>query len=222
MTFLSTGIARADTALMQRGATDASSDIMLIDRHHPQRQQVEAFITRRFSHAHGARVSHFLPQLIAIFNHNGDVLAALGLRHAAKEPLFLEQYLDAPLEQLLSAHSGDTAAPVQRQEIIEIGNLASIDRRASRRLFGFLAGLLISEGYQWATFTGCPSLRKTFTLLGIDTFSLGEARVERLAADQRDWGSYYDDKPEVLAGRVVNGKALLSRTTSDSTVEVAL
>ena len=222
MTFLSTSIARSDSALKQRTATGASADIALIDRNHPQRHQVEAFITRRFRDAHGARISNFMPQLIAIFNHNGDVLAALGLRNAAKEPLFLEQYLDAPLEQLLSAQSGDTAAPAQRGDIVEIGNLASIDRRASRRLFGFLAGFLISEGYQWATFTGCPSLRKIFNLLGIDTFSLGEARVERLAADQRDWGSYYDDKPEVLAGRVVNGKVLLSRATSDSTVEVAL
>ena len=184
----------------------------LIDLFHPQRSRVESFIAQRFMHAHGAQISQFMPHLIALFNARGNIVAALGLRHAAQESLFLEHYLQRPIEQVISSSQLSYGSTVSRKDIVEIGNLASIDRFASRKLFKVLAELLINEGYQWATFTGCSSLRKIFGLLGIDTITLASASETHLPENLQNWGSYYDDNPCVLAGHVNSGQSLLDRS----------
>lgn len=183
-----------------------------IDQFHPLRSRVESFIAQRFMHAHGAHISQFMPRLIALFNARGNIVAALGLRHAAQESLFLEHYLQRPIEQVISSSRLSYGSTVSREGIVEIGNLASIDRFASRKLFKVLAELLIKEGYQWATFTGCSSLRKIFGLLGIETVGLTRAEQAFLPESQQNWGSYYEDNPCVLAGHVDNGRSLLDKT----------
>lgn len=185
----------------------------IIDQAHVKRPQVEQFSAQRFRNAHGAHISNFMPRLIALFNTRGDIVAALGLRCAAGEALFLEHYLQHPIEQAISTSPLGQHSMASRQDIVEIGNLASIDRFASRKLFRILALLLISEGYQWATFTGCPSLRKVFSLLGIQTTSLGPAMQSCLPENQQSWGTYFDDNPCVLAGQVDSGRLLLGKQT---------
>jgi hypothetical protein len=155
----------------------------LIDSEHPRRRQVEQFIAQRYLQAHGARVSGFMPELIALFNDNDEILAAVGIRGASSDSLFLEYYLD----------------------IVEIGNLASTDRNASRELFTLLADLLHARNFEWAVFTGCTSLHRMFKILGIETLYLGRALQSQLPADQQTWGSYYEDSPRVVAGKVSGG-----------------
>lgn len=179
----------------------------LVDRDHPRRAQVEAFIARRFLKVHGARISQFMPLLGALFGDDGEVLAAVGIRDADRGALFLEHYLDAPIERTIAARSGRIMMPPARESIAEIGNLASVDRRASRRLFGLLSQYLAGEGFEWAVFTGCSSLHRMFKTLGIETFALGRALQSQLPSDQQTWGSYYEDSPVVVAGRVGQGCA---------------
>ena len=73
-----------------------------IDVAHPRRKQVEQFIAGRFLKVHGARLSSFMPLLVALFDENGEVRAAVGIRNAAVESLFLEYYLDTSIEQAIS------------------------------------------------------------------------------------------------------------------------
>ena len=178
----------------------------LVDADHPRRGQVEAFIARRFLEVHGARISSFMPQLAAICGADGELLAAVGIRDASDAALFLEQYLDGPVERLIVERSGRFMLPPERAGVAEIGNLASVDRRASRNLFGLLSEYLADRGFEWAVFTGCSSLHRMFRNLGIETFALGRALQSRLPADQQTWGSYYEDSPMVVAGRVGQGR----------------
>ncbi len=178
----------------------------LIYREHPRRRQVERFIAHRFLEVHGARISSFMPRLAALFAENGEVLAAVGIRDAAAEALFLEHYLDAPVERAIAGRADRFMLPPARESIVEIGNLASADQRASRRLFALLASYLADRGFTWAVFTGCSSLHRMFKTLGIETFALGRALQARLPADQQTWGSYYEDSPMVVAGRVGQGR----------------
>ena len=189
------------------GATELldSPRQQLIDSEHPRRRQVEQFIARRFLEVHGARISGFMPELIALFNDNDEILAAVGVRDASSGSLFLEYYLDAPVEQAISTNAAPPLALPRRDRIVEIGNLASIDRRASRELFTLLAGLLQARGFEWAVFTGCTSLHRMFKALGIETLYLGRALQSQLPADEQTWGSYYEDSPRVVAGRVSGG-----------------
>jgi len=180
----------------------------LVDASHPRRLDVEAFVARRFLDVHGARVNRFMPELLALFDDRGQVLAALGIRAASAQPLFLEYYLDDPVEQVIAERSG-VAGTGARTDIVEIGNLASRDRRASRALFGILARRLLDEQYQWAVFTGCSALHRVFATLGIETLTLGRALQARLPQDQQTWGGYYEDNPRVVAGRVSCARAVL-------------
>jgi len=182
----------------------AAGHSSLVERGHPLRARVENFIARRFHDVHGARISTFMPTLLALPGADGEIRAALGVRDAGLEALFLEYYLDRPVETVLAATAGMGSPPL-RGRIAEIGNLASVDRRASRRLFGLLAAYLAGAHFEWAVFTGCGSLRHMFQSLGIETLVLGRALQSRLPIEQQTWGGYYEDNPQVIAGRVSRG-----------------
>lgn len=187
-----------------------AADHLVLDAGHPRRGQVEAFIAARFFDVHNARITRFMPRLIAQFDGNGEVLAAVGMRDAASEPLFLEYYLDLPVERAIAGSANRIISPPDRSRVVEIGNLASIDRRASRRLFAILAAKLDADGYHWAVFTGCSSLHRMFRTLGIETCCLGRALQARLPPQQQTWGGYYEDNPLVVAGKVSRGRALIA------------
>jgi hypothetical protein len=198
------------TAFRQSGANPCAP--ALIDAGHPQRKKVEAFIAQRFLEVHGALITAFMPQMLALFDDQGAVRAAVGMRDASLERLFLEYYLDTSVEQTI-ARKADTGGVAARERIVEIGNLASIDRLASRNLFKLLARRLSAEDYQWAVFTGCSSLQRMFATLGIETVSLGRALQSRLPVDQQTWGGYYEDNPQVVAGRVGHGRRVFDQLT---------
>lgn len=182
----------------------AGIDRYLVDHKHPQRDRVEGFIAQRFLDVHGARISSFMPNLLVLFDEEGNPAAALGVRDAGYEPLFLEYYLDLPVEVVL-AKNADLCLPPSRDCIAEIGNLASVDRRASRQLFAVLTAYLVRENFEWAVFTGCSALTRMFDSLGIETVALGRALQANLPVDQQTWGGYYEDSPRVVAGRVSRG-----------------
>jgi hypothetical protein len=171
-----------------------------------RRAEVEDFIATRFFEVHGARISAFMPEFLAQFDEQGRVLAVVGMRDAGCERLFLEYYLDQPIEQAIA---GQTESVMEREAIVEIGNLASRDRRASRELFRSLAQYLHARHYEWAVFTGCSALHRMFAVLGIETVTLGRALQERLPRDQQTWGGYYEDNPRVVAGRIDRGHEAL-------------
>jgi hypothetical protein len=194
------------------GLTQAASsrpETALIDASHPRRKDVESFVAQRFLDVHGARINSFMPELLALFDNQGEVLAAVGIRTADTQSLFLEYYLDSPVEQVIAERSG---AAGERAGIVEIGNLASRDRRASRALFRILAKRLHNKRFEWAVFTGCSSLHRMFATLGIRTITLGRALQARLPRDQQTWGGYYEDNPRVVAGRVNSGRVVFERS----------
>ncbi len=184
----------------------------LIDENHPLRQQVEQFIAQRFFEVHGARLSVFMPVLIALFGENDEILAAVGIRSTATEVLFLEYYLDTSIENSIACNANQLMVVPERDRIVEIGNLASIDHHASRKLFKILAGLLHAENFEWAVFTGCTSLHRMFSTLGIETIDLGRALQSRLPVDQQTWGGYYEDSPRVVGGKVSRGCVAFENT----------
>jgi hypothetical protein len=208
---LSTATSTDVTTFTQPGSRPCAP--ALIDAGHPQRKKVETFIAQRFLEVHGAQITVFMPQLLALFDDQGDVRAAVGMRDASLERLFLEYYLDTSVEQTIAEKADTGGFIAARERIVEIGNLASIDRRASRNLFKLLAHRLSADDYQWAVFTGCSSLQRMFATLGIETVCLGRALQSRLPGDQQTWGGYYEDNPHVVAGRVGHGRQIFDQVT---------
>lgn len=194
--------ARALRAVPQRTAVirlHQSGHIMtsLSGPHAHDRQELEQFIHDRFRIAHGANIKHYLPQLMCLRDGEGKLLAVCGLRHADEERLFLENYLDAPIEQVLY---GCTGEQVSRRDIVEVGNLAVANPAHVRSLLASVSVYLHGTHTQWAVFTGLASLRNSLEKLNIRSLELGEARLARLPVDeQADWGTYYAENPLVMA-----------------------
>jgi hypothetical protein len=169
---------------------------------HPERSACEGFIAARFQRAHGARIGHFSPHLLGVRDALGRWRAASGYTPADGRRLFLEQYLDAPVEEVLARHRG---RPIDRHGIVEVGNLAAASTGMARALIPLLAGHLERLGYEWVVFTATRELRNTFARLGLQPVALAPADPARLLARDVDWGRYYDNDPVVMAGRIRHG-----------------
>jgi hypothetical protein len=166
-------------------------------------ETVANFIRRRFLQAYGAEPALRIPALLALTTAQGSLLAAVGVRNAGRERLFLEDYLSAQVEAVMPASS------IERHRIAEIAHLAGVEVGVSRYLFASLSVWLASAGYDWVVCTGTDQLRNSFHRLGIATQVLGDADPARLPDGGAGWGRYYDYHPVVMAIKVSDGLAAL-------------
>ena len=164
-----------------------------------RRAAVHDFIRDRFAAHYQADVRHFMPCLFGLEADDGSLHGAVGCRSAAVQPLFLEHYLDEPIEDLIAARVGTS---VERADVVEVGNLAARGAGMSRLLIVALTRLLATEGVRWVGFTGTPALINSFRRLGIALHRLAPADPSRLGADRDEWGSYYDAGPQVMVAEV--------------------
>jgi len=177
----------------------------------PGRAEIEAFIAATFLDTYGAHLSHFSDTLIASRDADGRLRAALGYSLAAAGPTFVEQYLDAPLEQEIGRRLG---APVAREQIVEVGNLAATHPGAARSLIVRTTDLLYHLGLHMVAFTATASLLNSFGRLHLQPQLLALADPARLHGAERQWGTYYDTQPQVMFGDIRYGYQKLARFTS--------
>jgi hypothetical protein len=172
-----------------------------------KRLAVEQFVSSCFKQQYGAEVRHFMPLLMSLSGQHGELKAVLGFRYADLNPLFLENYLDRPVEQVLATK---LKRPVNRSHLVEVGNLAVNVAGGGRWLITALTAYLSTTGCEWALFTIGPVLSNAFTRLGLQLIDLAPAQRESLPlGEQAHWGSYYEQKPRVMAGNIAQGHAVL-------------
>ncbi len=152
----------------------------------PLAHTVSDFIRRRFLHSYGA-----------------TLLAAVGVRNAEQERLFLEDYLSVPVQTLMPEPG------TRRSGIAEIAHLAGVEAGVSRYLFASLSVWLDAAGYDWVVCTGTDQLRNSFHRLGIATQVLADADPSKLPDGGAGWGRYYDHHPVVMTIKVADGMAAL-------------
>jgi hypothetical protein len=174
----------------------------------PHREDLERFVRDVFASKHGARVCSFMPTLLAMRNDAGDVCSVAGFRCAAGQPLFLEQYLDEPVERAISTFSGQQ---VDRSQIVEVGNLAGVSCRSAMRLVLDLPRILLEGGHRWIVFTATDTLRGLLASYHAPLLDLAEASVSRVQGAGDDWGQYYERRPRVMAGYLPDGLILRRR-----------
>jgi len=163
------------------------------------RAEVEQFIGDVFRKVYGAKIRRFKPCLMSLRDHDNRLVAACGFRSAALEPLFLENYLDQPIEAMLAERTG---LPVKRGDIVEVGNLSVTEPGMARYLIAAIVNQLHATSKQWAVFTAVPMVRNAFIKMGLNPVMLGDADKSRLPAEeQAEWGSYYAQKPQIMAVR---------------------
>lgn len=176
----------------------------------PERQRVEDFIRAIYKQSYNADIEVNYPVLMSVRNANGDILAAVGFRYAKDESLFLEHYTQGSVEKLLDC---------PRNEIVEIGNLASAGQGASAFLFAALASYLNNKDIRYAAITGTDFLHRYFERVGLKPRKICDADIKAVEHDTQNWGSYYDTQPRVLVGSVETGvkrlKAMLGAEFED-------
>lgn len=147
------------------------------------------------------------------FVRGGDVSAysaLLGYRRASQAPLFLEAYLDRPVEHVLGQVLG---RPVRRDQIVELGNLVACNPWAMIELWGSAANDLGGTS-EVAVATLTAGLRSMFARVGIRLIELARARAEALGQDGTTWGRYYDNDPRVCAGMIDQGQDAIAQFLS--------
>lgn len=165
-----------------------------------RRMQLEQFIGERFAEHYGARVRHFMPCLLGLYDAEQQLQAAIGVRCSQSGPLFLERYLDVPIEQRIAELSGGSQP--SRGLIAEVGNLAALGAGHARLLITALTDQLAAAGFRWVAFTGTLLLLNSFQRLGLNLLHLGPADGQRMGSDLADWGSYYATQPQVMVGDI--------------------
>lgn len=165
-----------------------------------RRDEAEAFIRRAFLRHHQAIVRSFAPDLL-LLEERMRVFAAAGWRGAGDGQLFLERYLDEPIERVLG---GLTGLVLPRERFVEVGHLVADRPGASVQVILSLPRHLSAAGYEWVVFTATEQLVRIFTRLGLPLLALARADPARLGDEARDWGRYYETKPVVVAGRIRN------------------
>lgn len=162
----------------------------------PERAAVEAYIHDRFAGVHHAEVTHFLPNIISL-RCGGEYSAAVGLAPAGNGKVFAEQYLDAPIEQVISEKLG---LQVARDQIVEIGNLVSTWKGSSLLLFIVIGEVMERLGYHYVMFTGTREVKALLARLRYSPIVLADADPSVLPDGGASWGSYYTNNPQVMFG----------------------
>jgi hypothetical protein len=177
-----------------------------------ERPVLQAFIQRCFHASHGAHIEHFMPRLLGLYNRTGDLVAAFGMRTADQGPLFLENYLDVPIETMLRARFGPR---IRREDIVEVGNLSATHAGATRWLILAITLMLHQQRHRWITFTATGVVRNALLRLGLQPVELGAAALSRLPAhEQAHWGNYYQQAPVVMTGDMEYGFRALTANES--------
>lgn len=176
-------------------ARGPSREFRLHAPHSAERAPLEQFIESTYQRVYGAQLTEFMPLLLEM--RNGDACqAALGMRPATMAtPLFLETYLDQPIEQVIAGRVG---RPVARGDVVEIGNLAAATRGASPLLFLITAAALEAARYRWLAFTATAQVEKLVTRLQYTPLLLSDVDPTRLGERVHSWGSYYATQPRVM------------------------
>jgi len=168
-------------------------------------QDVVKFIRDRFFAAHGASAPVNYRNFMSRMRAAGRG-AAVGYRRATDGRLFLESYLDEPVEQVLTRRMD---VHVARSRIVEIGGLAANSATSLIALWNSVAWDLGTDTDIGVAVLIRP-LRTMFRRLGITLHELAPAHAGRLGASCAHWGSYYEHDPVVCSGSLIEARRRLS------------
>ena len=146
------------------------------------------------------QLQHSLPYSLSQLDHEQhQILACTGYQPASEGALFLEQYLDGPVEDSLQRLTNDH---VSREHIVEIGGFAVGHKRHALPFMLLLAPTLADLGFKTVVCTVTRPMQSCLRKLGIVSTLVADADPARVDTSNNAWGTYYDLKPVVLAGDI--------------------
>lgn len=168
-------------------------EVRLIDRQSVDWAKAVALVKTKYLEYFGATIEPN-PDYFAVY-YDGDsrITACGGIYLAGTTPFFSERYLAEGVAETIASQ---LQLPVLREDIVEVGALASISRNAGTELIRLIPLLAWCKGKKYIFCTATRSLHKQFDRLGINFTALASASDGALAeADRGAWGSYYQAEP---------------------------
>ncbi|MFO1407975.1 MAG: thermostable hemolysin [Steroidobacteraceae bacterium] len=169
------------------------------------RAELEAYVAGAFNRSHDADVRSFMPTLLAFRDGGGALRGVLGLRGGAEGRLYLEQYLDRPIEAAIADATGRN---VPRGSVVEVGNLATASCLAAVRMVAQMPAELIARDYRWIVFTATSTVHGILLGFGAPLVELARADRGRVAGAGDRWGRYYENDPRVYAGYLPDSRTI--------------
>jgi hypothetical protein len=179
-------------------------------------QIVRNLIESVYSRVYGAAIRDHYPEICFRADDAGSVVAAAGVRRASAGRLFLESYLDAPIEEVIQSYTDEK---VYRDQIVEIGNLVSNQTGQCRSFFKLLCAELHSLGFRYAVATATRPLRRIFQYAGFENHFLAVADPSCVPDGGVQWGSYYATDPHVVFGCVTDSHVSLKRRSQEGSAQ---
>lgn len=167
---------------------------------------IRKFTARKYLLTYGAHLQSFMPQAVCYLDNQSRVRAAAGFQSASDAvPLFLEQYFDRPIEEIL-AEQLQIQIP-DRSHIVELGNFAANTPGATRQFILRLGKYLLNNDFHWLVITATKSIKASFEKMGVrDSMSIiCDADMNRLTDKSTTWGTYYNHEPKVIAIDIQKG-----------------
>ncbi len=167
---------------------------LIVERSNPLRRHVEERINLVYGNEYGAVVGNFPDTLIVSQGPDGEIASAAGVRFY-NEKFFSEYYLSEAVENVLGRI---WKRPVARDQVAEVTGLAGIRPGAAINLIRHIIQVCRKGGADWAFFTATDRLRAILHRTGVPTIDLAAASIDAVP-NPRDWGSYYQTNPRVVA-----------------------
>lgn len=176
----------------------------------PDRQACcRRFMQQAYQREFNAVIPHYLPYQLGMTANDGSLVAACGVMPASEGRLYLENYLEAPVEQLASRQG----LALERHQLAEIGNFAAADGASARIMFVAICLVMNHNRFKHIAFTGTRKLRNIFARLNLDTVPLADAYPDALGSEAENWGSYYTQQPRIMLGDLAHGYDRLSKNS---------
>ena len=183
-------------AMIKNIAGCRAFDFQIISPEKEEYEHVQRAIARKYHKVYEADVQP-TPDMFAVLKKapllgDGIFGACFGITSAIVS-LFSEQYLTAPLQQIIHQQLGRMVA---RSDIAEVGSVvASGVPNSGKDLLEMMPGLLWSMGFEVVLITATKQIRSVLEATNIPFRPIASARPEKLKSHQTDWGSYYDNDP---------------------------
>lgn len=135
-------------------------------------------------------------RLVITVARNGEVACATSIR-CHQDAFYSQQYLDMPVNDLLSRRTG---LKVASRAILEVGGLACSSPFAAYPTLRMVFQWGRERGIGWGLFTATAEVRRLIQRAKITPLLLARAEASRVQ-DPDQWGDYYDHDPWVCAFR---------------------
>lgn len=176
--------------------------------------KISDVISKKYRTRYGADITCQYDDFLVVTDYSGEkLLAATGYRKPST-PFFLEHYLPSSAEMCLSQLY---QREIKRQHLVEVGNFVGHNGKAAFTLLHVLLNHLRDQHYQHLLLTCTRQLKRT--LHGLPIHVLARASQTKLPT-QINWGSYYQQTPEVVTGQLGDYDQRFSRFSDCKTMRV--